>query len=292
MDDGSTDDTVEVINKYLEKDARFQFHHRPSERPKGANACRNYGFEMSSGRFLIFLDSDDLLSDICLQHRVQTMLANTTLNFSVFTTQRFKGIINNNLGIANIDPEIRTKEAYLNSFLRYEFPWTIMSVIWDRNVLNLYSFNENLYRLQDVDFHIRILFDPSIRMKRFEVVDNFYRAPETIKQESSSFQLRVVSSFITILESYKEILSNDVAYRASFKRFCMIMSKAYLYQDIDKNKNAILKFEQIIKELNLLTNTEKILFYFQKKIIQYKLDKRTGIGMYRITRYLARQLEG
>ena len=45
IDDGSTDYTDELMEFYCEKDSRIQYYHRPSHKPKGANACRNYGFE-------------------------------------------------------------------------------------------------------------------------------------------------------------------------------------------------------------------------------------------------------
>ena len=61
VDDGSTDETSEVMQPYLDKDPRFQYHHRPKNRPKGANACRNYGFKLSKGKYIQWLDSDDLI---------------------------------------------------------------------------------------------------------------------------------------------------------------------------------------------------------------------------------------
>ena len=62
VDDGSTDKTSELMAAYCKKDMRFQYHHRPKDRPKGANACRNYGFELSKGEYIQYLDSDDLIS--------------------------------------------------------------------------------------------------------------------------------------------------------------------------------------------------------------------------------------
>ena len=34
VDDGSTDATDEVLATYVEKDSRFQYHHRPKDRQK------------------------------------------------------------------------------------------------------------------------------------------------------------------------------------------------------------------------------------------------------------------
>ncbi|MDT0688316.1 glycosyltransferase family 2 protein [Salegentibacter sp. F188] len=60
IDDGSNDNTKEVIQVYLQ-DKRFKYFERPEEREKGACTCRNIGIEKSSGEYIQFLDSDDIL---------------------------------------------------------------------------------------------------------------------------------------------------------------------------------------------------------------------------------------
>ena len=49
VDDGSTDNSIEIANIYTSKDKRFKVFSRPSNIKKGANACRNIGFFKSSG---------------------------------------------------------------------------------------------------------------------------------------------------------------------------------------------------------------------------------------------------
>lgn len=61
VDDGSTDNTEEVLHSYQNRDCRIRFYKRPNNRLKGANACRNIGIENAKGEYLQFLDSDDLL---------------------------------------------------------------------------------------------------------------------------------------------------------------------------------------------------------------------------------------
>ena len=39
VDDGSTDDTNNVVEEYVAQDNRFIFVYRPRDRRKGANAC-------------------------------------------------------------------------------------------------------------------------------------------------------------------------------------------------------------------------------------------------------------
>ena len=61
IDDGSSDDTLEVIDNYIKKDNRFQYYRRPVERSKGPNVCRNFGYELSKGEYINWFDSDDVM---------------------------------------------------------------------------------------------------------------------------------------------------------------------------------------------------------------------------------------
>ncbi|MCB0749008.1 MAG: glycosyltransferase family 2 protein [Ignavibacteriae bacterium] len=74
VDDGSTDGTEGVVIDYVSKDSRFQYHQRPITRPKGANACRNYGFEMSRGACVNWFDSDDIMLPNKLEKKLNLLL--------------------------------------------------------------------------------------------------------------------------------------------------------------------------------------------------------------------------
>ena len=56
VDDGSTDTSPAILEEYAQKDPRFQVIRQANA---GPGAARNRGMERSSGRYLIFLDSDD-----------------------------------------------------------------------------------------------------------------------------------------------------------------------------------------------------------------------------------------
>jgi len=57
VDDGSTDNTENVIEKYLE-DKRFSYYYKKNE---GRSIARNFGATVAKGEYLKFLDSDDVL---------------------------------------------------------------------------------------------------------------------------------------------------------------------------------------------------------------------------------------
>lgn len=56
VDDGSTDDTLEILNEYAKIDRRIRVLHQEN---KYAGAARNLGMSIARGEYLIFLDSDD-----------------------------------------------------------------------------------------------------------------------------------------------------------------------------------------------------------------------------------------
>jgi len=58
IDDGSTDDTKDVLAGYVEKDARVKYHWQEnSGKPAGS---RNTGLKLAKGDWIAFLDSDDI----------------------------------------------------------------------------------------------------------------------------------------------------------------------------------------------------------------------------------------
>lgn len=76
IDDGSTDNSIDTIHRFINIDPRVKFFPRPSNRQKGANACRNIGVEKAEGSFVSFLDSDDQWSPDRLMHAYEFVVKN------------------------------------------------------------------------------------------------------------------------------------------------------------------------------------------------------------------------
>ena len=58
IDDGSSDNSLQVCMEYQSKDSRVRVFHQNNS---GVSSARNYGLEMALGEFIFFADSDDLL---------------------------------------------------------------------------------------------------------------------------------------------------------------------------------------------------------------------------------------
>lgn len=88
VDDGSTDNSVKVMQQYEIKDSRFKLIQRPSNHPKGANACRNIGLQKAEGEFIIFFDSDDLMMEHHVENKLKFMI-DEDLDYAVFKSKNF-----------------------------------------------------------------------------------------------------------------------------------------------------------------------------------------------------------
>lgn len=75
INDGSTDNSKEIINNYFKKDGRIKVMFQDNQGPAVA---RNLGLEVAQGNYIAFLDSDDWIDPNCLE-----MLYNLATEFDV-----------------------------------------------------------------------------------------------------------------------------------------------------------------------------------------------------------------
>jgi glycosyltransferase involved in cell wall biosynthesis len=64
VDDGSSDRCPQICDEYAEKDIRIKVIHK---RNSGQSDARNAGFEIATGDYVYFLDSDDYLAETAME---------------------------------------------------------------------------------------------------------------------------------------------------------------------------------------------------------------------------------
>ena len=74
VDDCSTDKSKDIIEKYSKKDSRIKYF--ILEKNSGAAVARNYALEQATGRFIAYLDADDLWKEDKLEKQVNFMIKN------------------------------------------------------------------------------------------------------------------------------------------------------------------------------------------------------------------------
>jgi glycosyltransferase involved in cell wall biosynthesis len=131
IDDGSTDDTKEILSKYNSNE-RFKYIYQENQE---RSAARNNGLDLARGEYIQFLDSDDEIYPTKIEKQVDFLNANPEY-FLVYCGVEYK----NELG-----QRIHTLEPKIDGNIDYE--------ILKGNFITIHS---PLFRKTDVRFDTKI----------------------------------------------------------------------------------------------------------------------------------------
>ncbi len=151
VDDGSEEDIAPFLSELFFDKIRLL---RRERMPKGGSTCRNIGAQESHAKFILFLDSDDLLAPWALEERLKFISNNTDAGLYIFEGLEFD----------NMHPQknrLRTlhkMEDPLKGFLSFESVWQTSCVVWKKKTFqSLNGWDENAKFWQDGEIHIRFL---------------------------------------------------------------------------------------------------------------------------------------
>ena len=80
IDDGSTDGSRGIIEEYAKRDARIRWYAQPNQ---GLSVARNRGLLHATGKYMYFMDSDDILDTQALR-RCHDLCEKRELDFIFF----------------------------------------------------------------------------------------------------------------------------------------------------------------------------------------------------------------
>lgn len=189
IDDGSTDDSLKIIQHYANKDPRICFRSREN---KGLVATLNELTQWSSAPFIARMDGDDISREDRLEKQLTFLNNNTHIDLLGSWVQLF-GIKNEVWHFRATDPQIRTVSFFGKCSLLHA------SLMARREVFDSYPFDPEFTHLEDFDFLTRIISTGQYAMACIREPLYFYR------QHGDS----VVYSY----EQLREEKSKEVFYR-------------------------------------------------------------------------------
>lgn len=200
LDDGSCDNTVNLINQFVSKDSRFVLYQNIH---KGPGWQRNFGIKVAKGEYITFMDHDDYVEEEWLQKLYDTLIDN---NVDVSFCANSDYFENSQKDVVYYFPtQLIGKTVFTNSEIPKEFvcnyfaPWRRLvrrSLLINNNI----CFAEGNYKFDDVFFtqllmenvksvavcnevlyHHRI-FDNSITGMSFENKDVYFEHFDTAEE--------------------------------------------------------------------------------------------------------------
>lgn len=160
VDDGSTDDTFQIVKKYIQKDLRFYYFKRPEYYKAGGNGARNFGIEASKGNYLQFLDSDDLLSENKIKSQIEILLQNQS-DYNLISCKWEKFSNTSNEIQFNIRDDYRSfdsPKSYFDLIGKVGGFYPPHCFLTNRKIIKRAGFwNENIIKSQDAEFFFRVI---------------------------------------------------------------------------------------------------------------------------------------
>lgn len=152
VDDGSTDESGELCDIWVQKDPRIRVIHQKNS---GLSAARNAGLEVSAGEYIMFCDSDDVMSSELCQVLLDAMSPEVGISVCdcvhIFPNQTYSFEVKPGISVFSAESAIQ-RLWYQTGFLP-----SAWAKLYRRSVFSTHRFTPDLY-FEDVDILHELLW--------------------------------------------------------------------------------------------------------------------------------------
>lgn len=269
VDDNSTDDSWAVLNSYVTRHPdRIKIYRNTK---KGAQSARNLGFEKSSGIYIQYLDSDDILSENKISNQLTHCNKKAGTVFSCYWLHFNSQPEDAHFRIQPIDRNYKEPLQYLADSWNGGGMGNIAIWLTPRSIIEKVGpWNECLLKNQDGEFFCRVL----LNAEEIVFVPNaiaYYRKPTP---KGKNISKRVDTEAIeSLLYSYRlchqSISASNSCLNHDIKKALARQYSLFIYEYYMTNPDLAKKALGYIKELgyNPLTSVGGARFQHLAKIV-------------------------
>jgi len=195
VDDGSTDNTAEIIKEFNDKRIHY-FWKKNEER----SIARNFGIKKAAGTYLCFLDSDDSFLPNHLQE-LKKEIDRQKEPVAIFRT----GIIYEKRGKKTFFPNYEPDSKITPVQFAWYNPITLLSMTFHKNICQKFTFPEHYQHFEDYYFLLNVLSNFPLFQIPIYTTTYFYHESSS----SSNDSLKDNSIFLDELNWLKNIFQEN-----------------------------------------------------------------------------------
>ncbi len=153
VNDGSTDHSVEICEKYAKMDSRIKVMHKENG---GVSSARNTALKEASGDYVCFVDSDDTTNEDMIRILYDTMISKSAdIVICSYQLVSEDGLIEN-VSVTK-DVEFTTREALKDVLLTKTFTGSPWGKLFKTEKVKTLSFDEDIFFGEDMLFVVKAI---------------------------------------------------------------------------------------------------------------------------------------
>lgn len=279
VDDGSTDSCPQICDQYGCKDSRIRVIHQKN---RGVSSARNTGLSVSKGRYIVFLDSDDVLCADVLLKMDAIIHENNTPDIIIGNIVHCDGtgekiMVDNGKYMARQEEQSIFEINELFARDHVQLPWRVYQSVYKRDFLeqNGLCFNETLISAEDLDFYLRVMEKvASYRLTDVALVKyRFHREGSLINSPDYSSVTGQLAVFYHAFENAKIFHNVTLMQRYFANRYTNII---ILVECLMSNREKKQCYEFIADHQTVLKHTSINAKYFIARVIWFLLGFQRG----------------
>jgi len=251
INDGPTDNSYEICQKWQQRDSRIKVIYKENG---GVGSARNMGLDIATGEYIFFVDADDWLEPSCLEE----MLAKMSSNIDMVICD-YREIKDNNFNLQSDSKHKSAEEVLSKSDIikdlseTFYYPRVIWGKLyrhklWEDVRFNSMSYSEDTYALIQIIGKIRAAY----------IINKpFYNY--LLRGKSASHQLKIeqyINCLDTYLFAFRTALESYPEYSDNFAREYIGM--AYILLKIYAKKKSHVKAIEVINKMKYVYNSGNI----------------------------------
>lgn len=215
INDGSTDNSLQILHKYAEKDNRIKVI--DFKKNKGVSAARNAGIDLVMGEYIAFIDSDDYV-DVDFYEKLYNKAKETEAD-----------IVKGNRRVFEVSKEVKIetlqKIIHENNDNKFYFSYQWTTAIYKKDLIigNNIRLPEETHNTEDIVFLVKAL----IKAKKVIFIDDaFYNyVRREISLNSAPMDFETKKAYLKSIDIILNILNNACENELNREDYVLLYAK-------------------------------------------------------------------
>ena len=255
VDDRSTDDTADCINKVMNDDRRISYFLRADAYKNGPSGCRNMALDKAialNAEFVHFFDDDDLMHPDKLSLQLKALENDPKASVSYCNFERFQSGVNYK-EINNVKKE--KSQTVAEDFLFTKIRLNIGNTLLKADLLKTERFDENLNYGEEKEFFLKIFFKYQPVSLHLNATLFYYRDHQLSLTGEKNSRLLKRGSEIVIHEKLWDFLEKE---KIVNKKSVGFLTRQFLLEN--HNKEYLRKVLKLVNSTDSYSSMERLKF--------------------------------